>query len=303
MKNFLVYLAAGVLSGLVFAGCAEDDCGCGEAGSEPRVVSYYPGNGDIDVPSDTVLTVVFDREMDPATINAGTFTLEGPRGAVNAIVTFDSATATLTPSAPLAGHSSHTARLDRGVSDLLGNEMGVPFAWSFTTGTTDLIIQPVFEYTVRDEDGNGSPDTLVGGGPPGRLLLTGESGLMEDRAIVQFPMSAIAGDSVLAAVGMVNILSSTSPATPVRFEVWGFTGDGSAALPDWSSGSLVHSINDIQVQAGQTFAIPMTGTINAALNGGDTHAGFRIVVIGATHVEITTTAGTQNNRPRIVVQY
>jgi hypothetical protein len=303
MKKHLVCLAAAIMLGLAFTGCAEDDCGCGAIESAPRVASYYPGNGDADVPPDTFLTVVFDREMDPASVSAGTFTLEGPRGVVSAIITFDSVTAILTPAAPLAGHSSHTARLDRGISDLLGNEMGVPFAWSFTTGTTDLIISPTQEYTVRDEDGDGSPDSLVGGGPPGRLLLTGENGVMEDRAVLQFPLTAIAHDSVLAAVGFVTIMSSTAPSTPVRIEMWGFTGAGSAELSDWSSGSLVQSIDNIEIWAGQTIAIPMTGTINSALNGGDTHAGFRIVVIGATHVEITTTAGTQNNRPRIVLQY
>ncbi len=303
MKIHMVFLAAVVLLILTITGCSEDDCGCGATGSKPRVASYYPGNGDTDVPSDTFLTVVFDREMDPATINAGSFTLEGPRGSVSAVVTFDSVTATLTPASPLAGHSSHTARLDRGISDLLGTDMGVPFAWSFTTGKTDLILSPTQEYTVRDEDGAGFPDTLVGGGPPGRMLLTGENGVMEDRAVLQFPLTAIAHDSVLAAVGFVTISSSTAPTTPVRIEMWGFTGDGTAALPDWSTGSLVQSLDNIEVRSGQTFAVPMQGTINAALKNGDTHAGFRIVIVGATHVEITTTAGTQNNRPRILLQY
>jgi hypothetical protein len=118
----------------VLAGCSDEECGCGAAEAGPAVISTYPGSGDTGVPPDTFLTVVFDRKVDPATVTTASFTLEGPGGQVTAVVSVDSLTAILTPASPLAGNSSHTARIDRNVTDLAGNEMDAPYSWSFTTG-------------------------------------------------------------------------------------------------------------------------------------------------------------------------
>ena len=274
------------------AGCSEDDSTCPADIEAPRVESTYPVEGDTLVPPDTLVTVTFDEIMDPATISAGTFTLEGPRGAVAATVTYHGSTAKLTPYEPLAGHSLYTARIDGGVTDFEGNRMGVPYAWSFTTGTTFLLLSPGIEYTIRDTDGDGEPDELAGGGPPGRLLMAGDAGVQEDRAVMEFPLGDIVHDTVLEALVLITFTESTLPSAPGDIEGWGFSGDGDGNLSDWNAGALIRTLEDTDLGAGTTIAFPMTDAINAALASGATHVGFRIVVTGGAQVEIATTTGT-----------
>lgn len=125
-------LLAGVVSALVLcsgaAGCSDDSCNGPGDTKAPRVAGTFPAEGDTNIAPDTVVTVTFGERMDPATISAGSFTLEGPRGPVAAGVSFDGLTATLTPFVQLAGHSLYTAKIDAGVTDLAGNRMGVPYA-------------------------------------------------------------------------------------------------------------------------------------------------------------------------------
>ncbi|MEE9441043.1 MAG: Ig-like domain-containing protein [candidate division Zixibacteria bacterium] len=291
---------------MLFAANCSDDCGtCPEPGVAPGVVETYPLESDIDIPTDTVLTVTFDKTMDPASISAGSFTLEGPRGLVNATVSFDGdSTATLTPLERLAGHSIYTARVDPGVRAVDGVQMGVPYAWSFTTGTTPLLIYPDIEFTVRDVDGDGIGDELLGGGPPGRLLQTGENGLLTDRAVIEFPLDEIVHDEVLDAIGLIIISESTTQYDSAYFEFWGFAGDGIANISDWDYGSLIYSRHVEDVDSGMTIMIPMTEFINAALDSSATHIGLRIEATGVQKIGIATSGPLNgDDKAKIILHY
>jgi len=297
---------AGVLMVLMLVtNCSEDDCLCPEPGDSPSVVGTYPAVGAVDVPTDTFLTVIFDKTMDPASVSAGSITLEGPRGLVNAIVSFDgNSTATLTPLERLAGHSVFTARIDAGVRAVDGQQMNVPYAWSFTTGTTQLLLYPDIEFTIRDDNGDGSPDRLLGGGPPGRLLQAGVNGLEVDRAVIEFPLDQIVHDEVIDAVALIDISSTTVQSGVARIESWGFVGDGAGDISDWSNGSRTVAYDDLELNAGQTIAFPILDVINAALDSSATHVGLRIVVTGEPVVGIATSGGsTDDDKARIAVNY
>ena len=82
--------------------------------------------------------------------------------------------------------------------------MNVPYAWTFSTGTTPLLLYPDIEFTIRDDNGDGNPDELVGGGPPGRLLQAGVNGLQVDRAVIEFPLDQIVHDQVIDAVAIIT---------------------------------------------------------------------------------------------------
>ena len=285
-------------------GCSDDDCsGPGDI-EAPRVSSTFPAEGDTNIAPDTVVTVTFNENIDPASISAGSFTLEGPHGPVTAAVSFDGLTATLTPYVQLGGHSLYTARVDDGVSDLAGNRMGVPYAWSFKTGTTQLILYPYIEFTVRDIDGNETPDVLVGGGPPGQFLQAGVSGMQADRAVMEFPLGEILQDEVLEAIIYVNISDNTAPLSVSYVEVWGFSGDGAGEASDWNGGHRILVYDDLFLSAGDTYAFPMTDTINQALIDGATHVGFRIVVTGEPVVQFATSNGlTGYDGTKILLTY
>jgi hypothetical protein len=76
--------------------------------------------------------------MNASTITTGTFTLQGPAGAVAGTVAYNAQTATLTPSAALATGATYTATVvggASGVKDTSGTAMAADFVWSFTTAT------------------------------------------------------------------------------------------------------------------------------------------------------------------------
>jgi hypothetical protein len=93
-------------------------------------------------------TVPNGLRMNPATVNAATFTLTGPAPAVTPVaaasVTLDAATgsiATFTPAAPLAGGGTYTATVVGGVNGV--HDLAVPadgmlanFTWMFTTAAS-----------------------------------------------------------------------------------------------------------------------------------------------------------------------
>jgi hypothetical protein len=79
--------------------------------------------------------------MDASTITTSTFSLQGPAGAVAATVGYNAGTltATLTPTAALAGSSTYTATVNggaSGVKDTTGAAMAASFSWSFTTAAS-----------------------------------------------------------------------------------------------------------------------------------------------------------------------
>lgn len=290
---------------LLVVDCSDDNCVCPETGYGPRVTGTYPQGGSVEIPTDTFLTVVFDKKMDPATISAGSFTLQGPRGPVNGIVSFDSSfTATFTPLERLAGHSVFTARIDAGVRDASGRRMGVPYAWSFSSGTTPLLLYPDIEFTIRDDNGDGSPDSLLGGGPPGRLLQAGVNGLLVDRAVLEFPLDQIVHDEVIEAMAFITFSASSVPYGIAHVESWGFIGNGSGELSDWNNGSLTFAYDDLEVRAGMTIALPIVDVINAALGSGATHVGLRVAVTGEPVVEFATSGGIMDPyQARIALLY
>ena len=99
-------------------------------GPLPKVVSTTPAAGASGMPRSVAVRVAFNDVMDPATINAGSFTLSGVAGSVS----YDQASnsATFTPAAPLAAATSYTAAISSDARDLAGNPLAAK-SWSFTT--------------------------------------------------------------------------------------------------------------------------------------------------------------------------
>jgi hypothetical protein len=291
-------LTASIL--FISLGCS-DDTTCPEPADPPRVTAHYPAVNDTLVPADTFLTVTFDTDMDPATVSSGSFTLEGPSGMVGASVSLDGATATLTPFEILSGHSRYTARVSSGICSSAGTPMGVDYAWSFTTDESYLLLYSEIEFTVRDSDGDSFADSLYGGGPPGRHLLLGELGEAEDRAVMEFSLDEIVHEEVLQAFVFITVYDVSLETVPVRMEAWGYPGNGTAEIADWSSGHLIVGYDYDYIHSGTTYAFPMTDTVNGALAEGAEYVGFRVVLTGGPHAQIYTTSADENIRPRLIL--
>ena len=103
-------------------------------------VSVTPPNGSAGVCPNIVVAATFPQAMDPATINAATFTVTGVTGTV----THDSSNTifTFTPSANLSLSTVYTVTITTGAKDPFGNALASNFVWTFTTGTTSCAPPP-----------------------------------------------------------------------------------------------------------------------------------------------------------------
>lgn len=114
----------------------------------PTVTFVTPPNGNTGVcpnANPVVITSVFSKAMNPATINTSTFTLSGPGGtSVAGAVTYVASTntATFTPSAALSASTTFTATITTGATDVFGNRLAANFVWTFTTSAVCVPVPP-----------------------------------------------------------------------------------------------------------------------------------------------------------------
>jgi hypothetical protein len=99
----------------------------------PTVVSVSPVNDNASVDVASAITATFSVAMDPATINATTFTLQQGTTAVTGTVTYSGTTATFTPTTALSQHSTYIASISTGAKDTSGKALAGNYAWVFTT--------------------------------------------------------------------------------------------------------------------------------------------------------------------------
>ncbi|WP_369769279.1 Ig-like domain-containing protein [Flavobacterium sp. WC2416] len=149
MKTRKLLLTVAVLFIALFYGCANDDFQEVD-GVCPLVTSTSPINGAINVPLDQIITVSFNEEMNPETINQSSFTLNGTSQVAGA-VTYSGTTATFTPSALLTPNTTYSARITRTVKDLTGNALQTETIWTFSTGLT---VTPMVSSTDPENNTN-----------------------------------------------------------------------------------------------------------------------------------------------------
>lgn len=131
-KNLMLTFA--ILFIALISGCAKDDFQ-EIVGVCPVVVSTSPDNGAINIPLDKTITVVFNEEMNAATFNQSSFTLQGST-LVTGTVSFNGDTASFVPTSPLTPNTTYTGRIKTSVKNLTGNALQVDYVWTFSTGAT-----------------------------------------------------------------------------------------------------------------------------------------------------------------------
>lgn len=102
----------------------------------PSVTGTNPYHLQTGVPLNAKIAVRFDERINPATINAGTFTVSGPAGAVAGVIAVaaDQLSLTFTPSQPLLPNAAHSFTYSTGIKDIAGNLLFNPGTTTFTTG-------------------------------------------------------------------------------------------------------------------------------------------------------------------------
>ena len=110
------------------------------------------------MPVNMASKVTFSEPVDPATI---VFTLSAGGATVPCTMSYSNATATFTPSIPLAEGTQYTATVSAGVRDLAGNVMPNDYSWSFTTIAASDITPPVVTATTPKAGATGVPANIA----------------------------------------------------------------------------------------------------------------------------------------------
>ena len=134
MKTKKLLTAITIFVAVILAACKKDDF-VEVVGVCPIVVSTNPVNAATGVPLEKIITITFNEEMNPSTINQTTITLQGTTP-VTGTVTYSGNVATFTPSGLLAANTTYTGKVTTGVKDLKGNALQTNYLWTFSTGAT-----------------------------------------------------------------------------------------------------------------------------------------------------------------------
>ena len=135
-KAYLLFL---LILSVFIALPGRGECGVWDKPDIVTVSSTVPASAAVAAPSGNKLSATFSEAMDPATINATTFTLKQGTVAVSGTVTYSGVTANFAPNQMLLSGTLYTAAISTGAKDLAGNTLAGNHVWSFTTASADTI--------------------------------------------------------------------------------------------------------------------------------------------------------------------
>lgn len=121
---------------------------------DPSVIAVSPSNGATGVPVITPITVTFNTNMNPFTINSSTIVLRGNgNNVIPSLIIYDPIfrKAIVIPLGILANSTTYKASVsggNNGVKDIFGNTMKGNYQWSFTTIHAPDFVRP----TVKNVD-------------------------------------------------------------------------------------------------------------------------------------------------------
>jgi hypothetical protein len=101
---------------------------------QPKILSTTPTDKETGVVLNKVVEANFNMLMDPATINATTFTLKQGTTSILGLVNYSGTTAFFTPNGNLTPNTIYTATITTGVQNLAGVSISNNYVWQFTTG-------------------------------------------------------------------------------------------------------------------------------------------------------------------------
>ena len=113
----------------------------------PTVTATIPTNIATGITPSQIVTVTFDKAMDPLTINATTFTIKQGSTSVTGTVTYNGTQATFVSSTSLALNTIYTGTITTGAKDIKGNALISNYTFTFTTGSTPDTTPPTVSST------------------------------------------------------------------------------------------------------------------------------------------------------------
>ncbi len=121
----------------------------------PAITGTTPGDSESNIPLNAQITATFNKDMNPITINRGTFTIKDPKNvAITGTITYNNKTATFTPSRALNPDTIYTATLTTKITDLIRNALSTNYVWQFITEPPDLRTPEILTTTPGDSESN-----------------------------------------------------------------------------------------------------------------------------------------------------
>jgi hypothetical protein len=137
MKKLLSLFA--ILFIAFMSGCATDDFN-EVIGVCPVVSATIPSDGATGVPLNQIISVTFNEEMNPTTINTSSIIITVAGVVVPGTVSFSGNTATYSTTSILTANTLYTGTVTTAVKDLAGNALQTDYIWTFTTGINPLVV-------------------------------------------------------------------------------------------------------------------------------------------------------------------
>lgn len=109
-------------------------------GLNPLVVSTDPANLAVDVSPNKIITATFNMSMNPATLNASTFTVKQGTTVIPGTITYSGTMVSFTPTTPLDENKIYTVTITKGAENIVGTELASDYVWTFTTGLRPIVI-------------------------------------------------------------------------------------------------------------------------------------------------------------------
>lgn len=186
-------------------GSGDGDGGDGD-GTTPTVVATTPLNLATERSLGQRPTATFSRAMNPATINAATFTVRQGPIPVTGAISYANGVATFTPTRELEIGLIYTATITTGAKDPSGVALASAYVWTFTTSACSLAsveLGRAGDFAVLA----GSTVTNIGA-----TSVTGDLGVSPGTAVTGFPPGVLVGTMHAGDAGAATAIADLTTA-------------------------------------------------------------------------------------------
>lgn len=247
------FVGTGIL--ILLAGCAGQTAPKIQPNAQPAPTVTGVANQVDGVAPNRAIGVVFSEPMNPATINANTFYIQGVAGAVSYDAT--SRIATLKPNKSLAPTTQYTAVVTTGAMSAAGAPMAQNYTFAFTTRAT-VDNSPVVVMSTTPSNGATCADVNT------KIMATFSEGV--DPSTIDGTSFYIGGVTGTVTYDAVNIIAIFTPSAPLQANTT-YTGTLTAAIKDLAGNAL---------RSPYVFSF-MTGPCGGGGGGVDTGAAYLYV--------------------------
>ena len=231
-------------------------------GAPPTVVSTVPADGATGVALNAAISATFSQPMDPATLNATTFTVKQGTTKVVGTVTFAAATRTVTftPTLSLSNDLVYTATISTAVTDVAGLALVRSYEWIFTTAPTPAL--PTVSAT--------SPANLALNVPINSKVTATFSEAMDPATLTTTSFTVKQGATSVAGAVTFNTATKTATFTPTAPLALGlvYTATITTAARDLAGTALAASFvwTFTTAPASAPPTVTATGPVNLGIN-------------------------------------